>query len=182
MTAADKKKNLRRQLTAMRRQLAQLPVKIQKDAAIYDKLTRHIKQLSPDAVLTYISTRIEADTRRLIKYCFDNGIAVAVPRCENRDIRFYRIKSFSDTKKGSFGIFEPNDECEELIPTENMLCIVPALCFDKKGYRLGYGGGYYDRFLSKDHIKTVGICYKEYIFGCLPTEDGDICVDTVFTD
>ncbi|MCH5324336.1 MAG: 5-formyltetrahydrofolate cyclo-ligase [Eubacterium sp.] len=182
MTAAEQKKGLRRQLKRMRQQLAVSQAKLQKDVAVYGRVTEYISKTKPAAVLTYLSTRIEVDTRSIIRFCFENNIPVAVPRCEGKEMRFCRINSFSDTEKGGYGIFEPKQHCEQIIPTESMLCIVPALCFDRYGHRLGYGGGYYDRFLSKYKVQTVGICYKEYLFNSIPTEENDKAVEVVLTD
>ncbi len=189
MTAAEQKKNLRVRLGRMRKQLAASGEKAKKDAAVFERLKAYILMTRPSAVLVYISLPAETNTEDIIRFCFENHIPVGAPKCENGEIRFYRINSFEDTEKGAFGISEPKAYCGEIEPSEDALCIVPALCFDKQGCRLGYGGGYYDRFLGKfggtdglPRPRTVGICYREYIFDSLPAEKHDVCVDAVLTD
>jgi 5-formyltetrahydrofolate cyclo-ligase len=77
---------------------------------------------------------------------------------------FFIINSLDDLEDGYFGVREPNPgTATKVTTTEKTVCIVPAFLFDEKGYRLGYGKGYYDRFLSKFGGKTVGICYEENI-------------------
>lgn len=133
------------------------------DDAIFKKLISLRSFQQCEMVYTYVSTPIEVDTRKLIKYCFEIGKPVAVPRCipDTRKMKFYIIHSFEELEKGSFSVDEPIPAiCEETGMYENTLCVLPGLCFDRFGYRLGYGKGYYDRFLSKYTGKTVGICYS----------------------
>lgn len=117
-----------------------------------------------DTILTYVSTPIEVDTHEIIKKAWKQGKTLAVPRCieGTRDMDFYIIRSYDDLEKGTFGVMEPKPQlCEKLSDYNQGLCIVPALAFDKEGFRLGYGKGYYDRFLSAFKGNTVGICYAE---------------------
>ena len=116
---------------------------------------------SSSIVLTYASTPIEVDTRRLIGYCLEKGIPVALPRSGDTELSFYLIKSENDLKTGRFGIDEPPEDRPALYD-EKALCVVPALCADGKGARLGYGRGYYDRFLSKFGGTSVIICYSNF--------------------
>ena len=84
---------------------------------------------------------------------------------------------------GSFGVLEPvADEKKLLTETENTICIVPAFMFDKNGFRLGYGKGYYDRYLSRYKGSTIGICYDENITDELFHGRYDRAVDFVLTE
>ncbi|MBO5495696.1 MAG: 5-formyltetrahydrofolate cyclo-ligase, partial [Eubacterium sp.] len=72
--------------------------------------------------------------------------------------------------------------CERVTDFEGSLCVVPAVCYDNKGFRLGYGRGYYDRFLKNYISKSVGLCYNELLVDDLPVEEYDIPVGSVITD
>lgn len=113
------------------------------------------------AVFTYVSTDIEVDTRRVIAYCLEREIPVALPVSGDTELSFFYINGVSELKKGRFGIDEPPTD-RPAVADENALCIVPALCADGKGLRLGYGRGYYDRFLSGFAGRSVIICYRDF--------------------
>lgn len=114
-------------------------------------------------LLTYVSTPIEVDTINIIQTALNDGKTVAVPRCVDgtRDMVFYIIRSMDDLEPGSFLVLEPVPQrCAELTEFDGAVCIVPALAYDMDGYRLGYGKGYYDRFLSAHPgLRNVGIEY-----------------------
>lgn len=136
------------------------------------------------SVLTYVSKDIEVDTFDLIKKCLSKGKIVAAPVCktETKQMGFYIINSVDDLEKGAFGLLEPKPDCEELTDTKNSVCIVPGFCFDNNGYRLGYGYGYYDRYLENFEGKTIGICYSNCIVNRLRTGKYDKPVDYLVTD
>ena len=137
-------------------------------------------------ILTYVSTDIEVDTKSIIKNALESGKRTAVPRCipGTREIEFYIVTSFeNDLSEGSFKILEPNiKKCEKLNDFENGLCIIPALSFDMNGYRLGYGKGYYDRFLSKFKGLKIGLCYGGCVCEELPHGHFDERVDLLITE
>lgn len=136
-----------------------------------------------DTILCYVSVNDEVDTRCLIKYILDAGKNLYIPKCVGKDMFFYRLTDINNLIDGEFGI--PTVDTASLISLksfDNVLCIVPAICFDKKGYRTGYGGGYYDRFLAEKRIETVGLCYDECICDVLPKNNFDIQVDNVLTE
>ena len=98
-------------------------------------------------------------------------------------MNFYYINSLADLSSGSFGVLEPAaDKGKMLTETENTICIVPAFRFDKSGYRLGYGKGYYDRYLSKYKGSTIGICYSQNIKEELFHGKYDRTVDMIVTE
>ena len=109
---------------------------------------------------------------------------VLCPRCEKNGniMYFYRINSTYDLKEGRFGIFEPDESCEKYCVFDNALCIVPALSYDKDGYRLGFGMGFYDRFLADYNGMKLGLCYDNCMSESFCHDGYDISVDKVFTD
>lgn len=163
------KKKLRKELIEKRRAMNSA----EKKAADFDIF----KQLKPfadkaSAVFIYASTPIEVDTRMLISYCTEKNIPTALPRSGDTELSFYYINTPDDLKPGRFNIDEPPDE-KPAFSDENTLCVVPALCADGEGYRLGYGRGYYDRFLSGFDGISVIICYSSFKME-VPTEPHDI--------
>ena len=80
-------------------------------------------------------------------------------------------------KKGSFDILEPTSN--DKVTSNNCVCIVPGICFDKNGYRIGYGKGYYDKYLSNKSIYKIGICFKECLIDNMPHDLYDIKVDLI---
>lgn len=136
-----------------------------------------------ELILIYVSVNDEADTYDLINFSIKNNKRVAVPICENNSMFFCEIHSIDDLVTGKYGI--PTVKCGNNISvniTPETLCIVPALCFDKYGYRIGYGGGYYDRFLSQNKVKTVGVCYERCLCNSLKPDTYDIPVDYILTE
>ncbi|MBS5480108.1 MAG: 5-formyltetrahydrofolate cyclo-ligase [Clostridiales bacterium] len=122
-------------------------------------------------LFTYVSTAIEVDTRRIIEKALEDGKTVAVPRCVpgTRDMEFYLIRGLDELEPGTFGVLEPRPDPARLVKDfSSGLGLIPALCYDWHGYRLGYGKGYYDRFLANFGGHMVGICYSECVRRKLP--------------
>ena len=146
----------------IRRQREEMPPK---QKALLDKLVlKNILKLrqykANDTILTYVSTKIEVDTFGLIRQALKDGKRVAVPRCidNSREMDFYYITSLNQLEPRTFGVLEPiKEQCEILKDYSKGLCIIPGLVFDFDGYRLGYGKGYYDRFLSRFGGDTAGV-------------------------
>lgn len=162
-------------------------IKEKKDASILSRLmcTREWKR--SELILTYVSTPIEVDTHKLIETCWEEGKRVAVPRCidDTRKMHFYEITSWSDLEKHTFGVLEPIPSvCQKVSRFQKTSCIVPGLAFDKDGYRLGYGKGYYDRFLSTYCVNTpkIGLCYNECIRSHLHHGRYDVACTIVIND
>jgi 5-formyltetrahydrofolate cyclo-ligase len=133
------------------------------DAAITRQLIDTAMYREADLLLTYVSTPEEAGTHALIQAALAQGKRVAVPRCVDgtREIRFQRIGSLGELVPRTFGVMEPPPNPDaQVADFARSICILPGLAFDRRGYRLGYGGGYYDRFLAGYEGGTVGLCYS----------------------
>ena len=137
------KNSLRDKAKAMRRALD--PAEKQRmDRQITERLCSLFQYREADTLLCYVSKPIEVDTLPLIRRALADGKRVACPRCieGTREMEFYYIRSLDDLEKRTFGVLEPRvPGCEKLEDYTGSLCIVPALMYDLKGYRLGYGGG-----------------------------------------
>jgi len=153
---------LRKELIEKRRNISD---KASKDLAIFERMIALPEFINAKLVLMYVSTSIEVDTRRLIDYCFENDINVAVPVIVDEVMRFFLIESLDDIG-------------DEVLVLTNGICVVPGLAFDSRNRRLGYGGGYYDRFLREFSGYKIGLCYDEFIID-IPIEEHDVGVDLV---
>ena len=123
----------------------------------------------------------EVGTDAIIEELLAQGKRVYLPRVEGDAIRFYRIRSLSGLKLSAFGIREPQP-IEPIDPKEAEVIVCPGLAFDKAGNRLGYGGGYYDRYLKDCPAKRIGVCFKEQLFETIPHKENDVPMDAVITD
>ena len=93
---------------------------------------------------------------------------------------FYRITGEADLAPGSFGILEPKESCPAIWPAAGDVMLLPGAAFDREGHRIGYGGGFYDKFLSREpNHPTLALCYDFQMLPHLDTEEHDIPVDTV---
>ena len=112
------------------------------------------------------------------------GKAIALPQVIDRLTMVFRlVDETSEFKKSAYGVLEPIDGTV-VEPTERSLILVPASCYDLQGNRIGYGGGYYDRYLSNHGFtgKRVGVCYDHQVTGSIPAEAHDVRVDAIMTE
>ena len=180
-TSSEDKGELRRRLRAER---LELPAEYaaESDAAIFEKLIALPEFKEARTVFTYLSVEGEPDTREIINAAIDLGKTVAIPRVKGASMDAVPVKSLDGLSIGKFGIFQPAGEWPGIDAGGIDFVVVPGLAFDRLGYRLGYGGGYYDRFLSKCHAYSVGLCRSAHAFEVLPRDEWDVPVDCVLTE
>jgi 5-formyltetrahydrofolate cyclo-ligase len=133
----------------------------------------------------YVSWRNEVDTHCLIKELLQQGKKVVVPVVEKRrrTLTHAQIDAFEELLPGAYGILEPSQDRLKPTPVSDLdLIIVPGVAFDINGNRLGFGGGYYDRFLSECRTFKIGLCYQFQILETIPTEKRDQRVDAVVSE
>lgn len=155
------------------------------DKGVYDNFLSFAENNKDKLFLMYVSNGFEIETKAIIEYLLENGFNVAAPRCESDSniMNFYMIESLSDLESGYFGISEPKNYCEQVSDFGNSICVVPGICFDKKGYRIGYGKGFYDRFFSDNTCGLkIGICYEDFIINDVLYDDNDVPVDLILTE
>lgn len=155
------------------------------DSRIFRKLTGLREYAACRTVLTYVSKPIEVDTLRFIEASLAQGKRVAAPRCVegSRRMEFYLIRSLADLAPQTFGVLEPiRDRCRLLTEFRDCICVVPAFAYDREGYRLGYGAGYYDRFLSRFPGPKIGVIYSHDMHTRLWHGRYDVPVDCIVTD
>lgn len=134
-----------------------------------------------EVIFIYVSVGSEVETEKIIKAAFADGKRVAVPLCdaESRTMKAVLIDDMSELNVGSYGIPEPKDTSRSIAKSNIDLVVVPALAFDKNRMRLGYGGGYYDKFLEGFNGFSVGLAFSQCVTDSLPTEEFDQPVNCV---
>ncbi len=131
-------------------------------------------------VLLYYPHKNEVDTRFLIHYLLkENKKFIFLPKVYKNQLKIIKLTSVSQLKRGFAGIKEP--EGTEVSPNLIDIAIIPAIAFDLYGYRLGYGSGFYDRFLAGSKMFKVGVAFDFQIMDKLPYDKHDIPVDLIIT-
>lgn len=175
------KKDLRREYRIRRKAVKDRDAK---EKLIIDTLISSDIFKSADCIFLYCShdgeidtDRVSAEAERLLK-------KTAYPYClDEKGIMEFYFSSRKDLIKGMYGIYEPDiEKCEKAVFTEKSLCIVPGVAFGINGERLGFGKGYYDRFLESFNGKTVGLSFEECLSDSIPMETHDRKIDYLITD
>lgn len=148
------------------------------DSIIYNKIISSKEYKESNLILTYVSLKEEVDTIKLIKHSLNIGKQVAVPKCIGNLIEFYYINTVEDISNGTFNILEPITD-KKVIDYDDSICIVPGIAFDKENNRIGYGRGFYDRFLENYNGIKIGLTYKECICDKIDADENDIKMDKV---
>ena len=127
----------------------------------------------------YLPYNQEVRTVPMLQQALADGKRVAVPKCYGDEMRFIYLEDLSQVEKGYCGIPEPITD-EPVADDKTALVLMPGLAFDPQGHRMGYGGGFYDKFLEKEpNHPTIALCYGFQMLEHLETEAHDIPVDTV---
>jgi 5-formyltetrahydrofolate cyclo-ligase len=139
--------------------------------------------LEAEMVFSYVSTEEEPDTRALMEDAWARGKRVCVPLCESMGVmRAHEILGPGDLRAGRYDIPEPKAYCSQVPPEQIDLNIVPCVCCDADGYRLGYGGGFYDRWLEQHRAPAVVLCFGRVLVPAVPREPHDRRADILVTD
>lgn len=135
-------------------------------------------------LLIYAPLENEINLLPLAHAARKRGIPVAFPRCdkETNTMQFYVLPEGKKLSPGAYGIPEPPEDAPLCCPDEHALCVLPALSYDLLGNRIGYGKGYYDRYLATFPGVTVGAAYATMLLRSVPTEAHDLPVDWLFTE
>lgn len=164
--------------------------RIQKSRQAFQNLTALPEWQESQAVLTFASFGTEISTRELIESALELKKAVYCPKVspESKEMIFYRIRSITELVCGFCGILEPRENGERYIPAAGCrtLMIAPGTVFDRKGHRIGYGGGYYDRYLGAMAERyrpfLAGLCFECQLADCIPAQPHDVGMDMVVTE
>ena len=174
----------------MKKQRAQLS--LQEVANWSKQINKQISNLPifklATTICIYSSIGNEVDTASLAKVALQNNKQVAYPKTDRitMTMEFYKVKDIKElrlVKSGSFSLREPlQDPNTKVIPNQKTLMIVPGLAFDKKFYRTGYGGGFYDKYLAQHtNLTSIGVCYDFQLIDHTYPNQYDIPVDSIIT-
>lgn len=179
------KDRIRKEVLGKRNQITSEKL-LEKSSLISEMLFELNDYYVSENLLIYASMKSEAITDGIIDRALKDGKKVFCPKCMNRQegiMEFIQIKSILDLKEGYMGIREPQILDDSIIfdgPIEKTLVVVPGVAFDKRGNRIGYKGGYYDRFLSKfSGIRSVALAFSEQLVDYIPSDVHDIPVDII---
>ena len=166
-----------------RRQELSPAVKEELDSKITERFLSSISYKYASQILLYASTDDEISTKVIFEKAVKDGKNCFFPHCfENSTMKYFRADSEEDLIEDKFNIKAPPETAELYNPKPSDICIVPAMAYDKKGYRLGYGKGFYDRFLPNFLGIKTGFCYSEFMRDTLPKGRYDISVDVIITE
>lgn len=179
----NEKKELRRHFAEIRKSAKSQ----EKDLRIAERILAEEKIINADTILIFASFSSEPDTWAIAESLLSQNKCLAYPKCEKDGIMIFYIVDSAETlkncKKGAYGIFEPDASFPSPAITDKTVCIVPGLAFTENGGRLGYGGGYYDRFLSANpDIYKIALAYEAVITDNLITAEHDIAMDSIVTE
>lgn len=161
-----------------------------KSIQICDRLTRIIEDVSPSLILSYSPIKNEVDISAAALFSYEKSIPYAIPliNMNNRHMDYYVTHPAHELVHNKFGIKEPAPSNEHMVSDEmlkgrNVICLIPALAFDLKGNRIGYGKGFYDTFLHRyPHIIKIGLSFEFQIVYEIAHSTHDIPMDMVITD
>jgi 5-formyltetrahydrofolate cyclo-ligase len=183
----NEKNELRRQYTQIRDSMTPKE-KQEADSRIIRLFTSLSSYRFASLVLLYAPIKSEIDITPVLEMALKDGKKVALPLCEKEPgvMTFRLITDPSDLVPGSFGVMEPRADAplctKEMLKATDAIVAVPALAFDKKGFRLGYGKGYYDRFLADFGGVSVGLVYRRLLLNNLPRGFYDRRVDLLISE
>ncbi len=172
------KEEIRKEALEKRSSLTEEQIE-KKSQEIQEKSLKELEKA--ETVLVYAFYRKEVRTDDLIQDLLDLGKEVGVPKTEGKKITPVKISSLEDLTENPDGIREPATG-KKLEKKEIDACITPGLKFDKQGNRIGYGEGYYDRFLQNFKGEKIGLTYQELIEEKIPTDEWDIQMDKIITE
>jgi 5-formyltetrahydrofolate cyclo-ligase len=182
VTLREEKKRLRALLRERVAALAEEEL-LEGDRRIFERLLALPEYKDAQTVMAYFSIGREVDTHRAMEHALDSGKRVALPFVTGRGTMEARqIASLSDLVPGTYDIPAPAGDSAAIPPHEIDLILVPAAAFDRAGFRLGHGAGFYDRYLAACPAFSVGLAREKLVLDRVPREEHDRAVDLLVTE
>ena len=172
------KQELRRTIRERKRAMTEEEI-VERSNALAEKFYNTPAYQAASTIYGYLPYNQEVRTVPMLQRALDDGKRVAVPKVYGEEMRFIYLEDLTQVSKGYAGIPEPIADAP-VAEDKQALVLMPGLAFDPQGHRIGYGGGFYDKFLAKEpHHPTLALCYEFQMQAHLDTEEFDIPVDTV---
>ena len=174
------------QKTALRKHLLEKRDAI--SAELRDILSKNIHQnlkhissyINSQNIACYFPIGSEVDTYAIMLDILRQNKCLLLPRIVNDNLMFYNVPSLEKLEKGNFGIMEPKDSCKKADKIDCVL--IPTIGVSKLGIRLGYGKGYYDKFLSSTDAVKISLTYSKQIVKIIPSDSHDIKMNWIITE
>jgi 5-formyltetrahydrofolate cyclo-ligase len=148
------------------------------------KIHNRLKQVeifsSAKKIGCYYPIGSEVLTQNIMQELLGDGKEISLPKVVGDNLSFRKIGGLKDLEKGEFGIMEPKENCPEV--KEMDVILIPTVAITKNGNRLGYGHGYYDRFLLESNAKTISLTYSKQIVKAIPFSEKDVKIDWIVTE
>lgn len=178
----DEKNLIRKRMKQLRADMTRTE-RFEKSMQIFEQLITVPEFKRADRIYTYVSMDNEIDTIMLIDYSLSLEKRVFVPRVSGKDMEFYEISDISELSPGYMGIYEPDINGREPDYSRTGFMCMPGLAFDKSHNRIGYGGGFYDRYLSVENkLYKAALAYEAQLLESIPAQDGDVRPDMIVTE
>lgn len=182
MDMKEQKKVLRQQIREKQKSLSANYCKTA-DLTICQRILALSEYANAKTMFCFVGTKDEINTEYLLRQAWKDGKRTIVPRCAAKGIMdAYEITSMDDLEEGQYGIREPKDACPKVEPDEIDFAVIPCMSCDEKGYRLGHGGGYYDRYLEHTDFATAVVCREELMLPEVPVDIYDKQMDWVISE
>lgn len=153
------------------------------DQQIFKKLILLKEYQDAEVFFCYVGTKEEIDTTPVLEDILRSGKRLGVPKCISYGVmEVYEITSLDELQPGAYGILEPIEGCRLIKPEEIDFACIPCLTCSKDGKRLGYGGGFYDRYLPKLSCKKAVLCRSALREEEIPMDEYDVRIDIVIMD
>lgn len=179
------KDSIRKQIIEQRDSI-DINTKNQYDKNIFNSLVKSEWYKKANTIFAFVSFKSETDTHEIIKYAIQDGKTICVPRIKSKQkgIEIFKIDSFDQLEKGYFGILEPLESCIAVDSKDIDLILMPGVAFDRQGGRLGYGAGFYDRFLSNmsNSVDKIAVAYHFQVLDNIPMDEHDVRINGIVTE
>lgn len=179
------KEALRKKMIKERNGLSKKEKKI-KDESIYNQVIKDKDYIAANTVFLFMSFGSEINTKKIILDALDHNKKVFLPKVVGKKLELFEIEDFENLERSKYGILEPNAFCQGIGNCGIDFILMPGLAFDSFGGRVGYGGGFYDRYISSlpnyKEIPKVAIAYDFQIIEKVPMSKYDIPVDRIIID
>lgn len=182
ITTAEDKRALRARIRAEMEAVAR-PERQRSDEALFARFLSLRQVAEADVILLFHGMGAEPDTKQLIAPLTGRGKAVLLPRClPGHEMEARRVEADTVLIRHAYGMLEPGEDCPLFDRGRIGLILVPGLAFDREGYRLGWGGGYYDRYLNGFQGVSAALCRERFFLPRVPREPHDKAVDVLVTE
>lgn len=176
----ETKKEIRHKIIALRKEMDPL-VWQQAVNTITEKVISHPRFLEETDIYCYVNYNGEAGTTQIMEEAWKLGKNVWLPKVEGDTMNFYLTESMDDLEPGAYGIPEPTGT--QMADGLDGLLIMPGVAFDEEAHRIGYGGGYYDKYLAAHpDLYPIAIAFELQMYRELPHEEHDIRPEKVITE